>query len=341
VSLRNYLPPALAIVLTIASPAFAADMAPFEPLKAPAAPIPDVEYFTPNPAPAIQAEFGARYWFGTGKTGKSLYGPPSVYNGLVSRLTYSDFLVNAGEFDWRVAFLNGWFIKGYIGGGSATQGQLQDEDFPPALTPYSSTTSREASGFLGYGSVDVGYDVLRGGDFRVGAFVGYHYLNQGENAYGCAQNAANPLVCQPPIPATIEAISQSNTYQSLRLGLDASVQLGERFTLTGEGAWLPYVSMKGSDTHWLRIAEGDFSGPIPEGGTGQGFQLETVLSYKVTSYASVGIGARYWHMETSGNAQFEDVAIGGMPQPVDWKTDVYGGFVQASFKFGPYPLGMR
>jgi hypothetical protein len=26
---------------------------------------------------------------------------------------------------------------------------------------------------------------------------------------------------------------------------------------------------------------------------------------------------------------------------VDWKTDVYGGFVQASFKFGPYPIGMQ
>jgi len=66
-----------------------------------------------------------------------------------------------------------------------------------------------------------------------------------------------------------------------------------------------------------------------------------VLSYKITPYASVGIGGRYWHMETSGTSHFEDVAVGGMPQPVDWKTDVLGGFVQASFKFGPYPIGVR
>jgi hypothetical protein len=137
---------------------------PFEP-STPPAPIADVEYFTPRAVPAFQVEFGARYWFGTGKTSKNLYGPPALYNGLVSRLTYNNFLVNAGEFDWRVAFTNGWFIKGYIGGGAATQGQLQDEDFPPGITPYSSTTSREANGFLGYGSVDVGYDILRGGDF--------------------------------------------------------------------------------------------------------------------------------------------------------------------------------
>ena len=339
VSLRNYLPFAIAItiILMVARPAAAADVLPFEPLKAPAVPVPDVEYFMPNPAPALQAEFGARYWFGTGKTSKNLYGPPNVYNGLNSRLTYNSFWVNAGEFDWRVAFSNGWFIKGYAGGGSATQGQLQDEDFPPAIVPYSSTTSREASGFLGYGSVDVGYDVFRGGDFRVGAFVGYHYLNQGESAYGCTQNATNPNVCQPAIPATVQVISQTNTFQSLRVGVDGAVQLGSRFTLWAEGAYLPYVYLKGQDTHFLR----GFDGPIPEDGTGQGFQLEAMLSYKVTPYFNVGVGGRYWYMTTSGNSHFEDVIAGGMPQPVDWKTQVYGGFVQASFKFGPYPIGMQ
>jgi outer membrane protease len=331
---------AITIILLIVRPAAAADMLPFEPLKAPAVPV-DVEYFMPNPAPALQAEFGARYWFGTGKTSKNLYGPAAIYNGLVSRLTYNSFYINAGEFDWRVAFSSGWFIKGYIGAGAATQGQLQDEDFPPAIVPYSSTTSREASGFLGYGSVDVGYDVFRGGDFRLGAFVGYHYLNQGESAYGCAQNAGNPNVCQPAIPATIQVISQNNTFQSLRVGVDGSVLLGERWSLWAEGAYLPYVSMKGQDTHFLRIAAGDFGGPINEDGTGQGFQLEGVLSYKITPYASVGIGGRYWHMNTSGNSHFEDVVAGGMPQPVNWTTDVYGGFVQASFKFGPYPIGMQ
>jgi hypothetical protein len=340
VSLRKYLPFAIAITVMIASPALAADMAPFDPLQTPVVPSPDVEYFTPKPLPAIQAEFGARYFFGTGKTSKSLYGPPAVYNGLVSRLTYNDFMINAGEFDWRVAFSSGWFIKGYIGGGSATQGKLQDEDFPPVITPYSSTTSNENSGFIGYGSVDVGYDVIRGGDFRVGAFVGYHYLNQEVNAYGCQQTASNPDVCQPAIPASIEGISQNNTWQSLRLGMDGAVQLG-RFTLWGEGAWLPYVNMRGHDTHYLRIAEGDFGGPIPEDGTGQGFQFETMLSYKVTPYFNVGVGGRYWHMETSGTSHFEEAVIGGMPEPVDWKTDVYGGFVQASFKFGPYPIGVH
>jgi hypothetical protein len=30
------------------------------------------------------------------------------------------------------------------------------------------------------------------------------------------------------------------------------------------------------------------------------------------------------------------VGFAASPQPVEWKTDIYGVFVQGSFKFGPY-----
>ncbi len=332
----------------IATPAFAADQPLLPPLATKAAPVPDLDYFVPQPVPAFQAEFAARYWYGNAKTGKSLYANPALSNAMVSRLTYSGLTTNSGELYGRVAFTNGWFVKGYIGGGSVSGGTLQDEDFPPIyvpfppfVTPYSSTTSDQHSGYLTYASVDLGYDVVRGGDFRIGAFAGYHYFNEAVNAYGCTQTAGNPFVCPAgAVPASVEVISQNNRWQSVRLGLDGSVKLGDRFTLSAEGAWLPYVHLDGTDTHWLRIPV-DFTGPIPEDGTGQGYQFEALLSYKVTQNASVGIGGRYWHMQTNGNSHFEDVAVGGMPQPVNWKTDIFGVFVQGSIKLDPYPLPMN
>jgi hypothetical protein len=57
-------------------------------------------------------------------------------------------------------------------------GNLPDEDFPPAIDPYSSTSSAQRSGSLVYGSADIGYNILRGGILRVGAFTGYHYFNE-------------------------------------------------------------------------------------------------------------------------------------------------------------------
>ena len=98
----------------------------------------------------------------------------------------------------------------------------------------------------------------------------------------------------------------------------------------------------GTDAHWLRIGNqpGDFTGPIPEDGNGWGYQLEGFLSYRVTEAASLGVGGRYWHMQTKGNTHFEDhiVGGGGSPQPVDWKIESFGVFLQGSLKLGPYSV---
>jgi hypothetical protein len=45
-------------------------------------------------------------------------------------------------------------------------------------------------------------------------------------------------------------------------------------------------------------------------------------------------------MQTSGLAHFEGHVNGvqAFPQPVDWRTDSYGVFLQTGLKFGPYPI---
>jgi hypothetical protein len=90
-----------------------------------------------------------------------------------------------------------------------------------------------------------------------------------------------------------------------------------------------------SDFHWLRIGT-DFNGPTPQNGRGRGVQLKGILSYNITRAWSVGIGGRYWRIETKdlgGTAHFERSAS-GLPQPITFKTERYGGFIQASYIFG-------
>jgi outer membrane protease len=323
------------------APAFAA--APVSPWLAPLAPITQLEeldYFTATPTPLMQYEVGGRYWFGNAKTSKNLYGfaPASM----VSRLTYSDMMTNSGEIYGRVTSSNGWFLKGYLGLGAMSGGSLQDEDFPPGISPYSSTISQQRGGYLNYASLDVGYNLVRGGDFALGAFAGYHLLNEVVNAYGCTQTAGNPDVCQPTIPKSVEAISQTNTWQSVRVGLNGSVTFAERFKFTADAAWLPYVQLHGTDSHLLRIGNelGDFTGPVPEKGTGMGYQLEAVLNYQITPRTSIGFGGRYWYMQAHGSTEFADHVVGllAYEQPVKWNTNIFGAFVQLSYKFGPYPI---
>lgn len=341
---RKLLPGLVAVAAVLAAPAFAADLSVspwLAPLTAPVGPIPDLDYFTAQPAPAVQYEVGGRYWFGSAKTAKSLYGAPPL-NALVSRLTYASMMTNSGEIYGRIASTYGWFLKGYVGFGAVSKGTLQDEDFPPLTTPYSSTTSQQQGGYLDYASIDVGYNFIRGGDFSLGGFVGYHFFQEVVDAYGCTQTAGNPDICQPAIPSGIEGISQNNQWQSVRLGLNGSVTFADRFKFTADAAWLPYVALNGTDSHFLRIGDavGDFTGAIPETGTGMGYQLEAALSYQLTPHASIGIGGRYWHMQANGTSDFAGrvVGVNAADQPVNWKTDIYGAFLQADYKFGPYPI---
>jgi hypothetical protein len=88
--------------------------------------------------------------------------------------------------------------------------------------------------------------------------------------------------------------------------------------------------LSGSDNHLLRP---DLPVPTVEDGHNWGYQLEALLSYKWDNAISIGVGGRYWHLESKGLAHFED--IGGVPQPLDFKANIYGVFVQGSYRFGP------
>jgi len=103
---------------------------------------------------------------------------------------------------------------------------------------------------------------------------------------------------------------------------------------------LTYDNLSIFAAHLLRISNafGDFNGPIPEDGRGWGYQFEGFMQYRVTEALSVGFGGRYWHMQTHGLTHFEGHVNGvaALPQPVEWKVNNFGAFVQLSLKFGPY-----
>jgi hypothetical protein len=100
------------------------------------------------------------------------------------------------------------------------------------------------------------------------------------------------------------------------------------------------VKLHGADSHWLRIgtSPGNFTGALPEDGKGWGYQLDAFLSYRFNDTFSVGVGGRYWHAETTkGDTHFEGhvVGVNALPQPVRWKQDHFGAFLQTTISFGP------
>jgi hypothetical protein len=60
-------------------------------------------------------------------------------------------------------------------------------------------------------------------------------------------------------------------------------------------------------------------------------QLEAILSYAFANGFSVGAGGRYWAM-WANNAQ-TNAFTDGIPQALPVRTERYGAFVQAAYKF--------
>lgn len=295
-------------------------------------------YRAPTIPSAFAVETAVRYWFGVGRNSLDLFDNTGAIP--LSRLTYGSHTIHSGEGAVRFDFNTGWFLKGYVGGGALASGTMIDEDFPPALAVYSRTQSGQGSGSLRYANVDVGLKAVRGQDFHVGFFAGYHFLNQEITAYGCQQVASSPI-CATQIPDFVRVITQDSHWHSVRLGVDAAVDIG-RFRLSMDAAWIPYLFFAGTDAHWLRIGTtpGDFTGPVPETGPGWGYQLEAILSYRYNNALSLGVGGRYWHMESGALVHFDGrvVGVNAVAQHADFKSDNFGVFLQANFLLGPYPM---
>jgi hypothetical protein len=288
--------------------------------------------------PGYAFEVGARYWYSTGKLAKDLYDDPRSSNGLNSRLTYDGLTAHSFEAFGRIGFAGGFFFKGNAGIAGLRSGTLNDEDFPPALVPYSSTLSDQRGGRLGYATVDFGYTFPANSRVNLAPFAGYGFIGEKTNAYGCTQQATNPFVCVPAITSDVLGISEDANWHAARLGLAAEFKLIDRLTLTAEAAWIPYARLQSSDTHWLRIGTtpGSFAGPISETGTGNGVQLEALLAYQVWDCFTIGLGGRYWRIESKGAGDLEQMVIGvtnPAAQPLNFITERYGAFVQGSYRF--------
>lgn len=317
---------AMAITAVAISPAAAADLE-LHPVYG--------RHFRVTSLPTWQAEIGARYWASTGTTKKELSSPGGDF--LVSRLTYNNLLAHAGELFGRFDHITGVFIKGYIGGGVVTGGQLTDEDWnlptPPFAFNFSSTNSTQHSGGLAYGTIDFGYAMLNSPTLRLGAFGGYHHYYERVNAYGCTQTIPEQTsICVPAIPDSTLGITQTTNWDAVRLGLNAQWRITDRLMLTGDAAWLPVAWLNASDRHWLR-----FSTATAETGAGvNNVQLELVLSYYVTPAFSLGIGGRYWNITTGSMGAARDLSVIGadISQPISFRTERWGGFLQAAYKFG-------
>ena len=291
-------------------------------------------------------EAGARYVYGWGRfqkdLGTGLADGSGVPNGMMtSRITYHDMQTNTSEVFGRIDTPWNVFVKGFAGVGVTGHGHNNDEDsffhVNGVDVPYTNSFSDKVRGHLNYAVADVGYDFMSGSSHKVGAFVGYSFVDQALNRFNCVQiaNKEGGSCTAPeetPTPPNVVRFQEIDKWHALRVGIASEMMLTDRVKLSGEVAYLPFVHFQGLDNH--------FRNPIVQfpatSNGGHGVQAEALLSYYVTDRLSFGVGARYWGLWTT-DGQFRFAQVGDQPGPARFYRAAFeqaGVFVQTAYLFG-------
>ncbi|SFI12799.1 hypothetical protein SAMN05216525_104255 [Bradyrhizobium sp. Gha] len=297
------------------------------PLPGSARPIPYV--------PGWSFEGGSRLWLSRGRFqwDHSAADQDQDPRLLISRLTYYGLDGFSGELFGRIDSPWGVFLKSNLGTGRFNKGKVNNEDWiPHKERSYQNSLENQSNGRFTYYTADVGYDFLRGTNYKVGGFIGWTYYGQSSDRSGCVEIAHPWRRCLAPGDNRIVG-SEDTQWNAPRIGLSAETMLTERWRLSADVAYLPWTDFIGRDDHLLR-PETTFS--EQRGNGGGGVQLEGALSYFLTSNFSIGFGARYWGMWTKRDAWSMHCGNGCIehsPAFAKYSMERWGTFFQASYKF--------
>ena len=314
------------------------------PAAAPAAPVPPPEFFERRFPSPWAFEGGARYWYSIGQNRFAFTNNIFPFGNPTSTLDWDRMQGHSGEGFFRVDHRpTGMFVKGLLGGGVIKGGDMDDLDFLIDQINFSNTTSAVGDASLRYAMIDVGYayDVPEAG-VKLGGFVGYHYWHERMTAFGVLCNAdtlGNPF-CGPAgavvVPFGTPVVTWDTTWNAIRVGGEARVQVYDRWSISGEVAFVPYAWVSNDDSHLLRQDPADL-GPAPNvltrGWRGMGAEAEAFVNYQVLPHFEVGVGARYWGLFTqAGTVEFGPTFAPDFPL-TKFSTQRYGVLLQAKATF--------
>lgn len=307
---------------------------------------------TGMPVIAQESPVEPQVQFKTGISGWVLGKGQTTWNHDVSRLTYKDTGTNIIEFSGQATFAKRWFVRANYGYGAIGGGQLIDDDFINPNGPVNSRTSSDINGNnTWYVNGDVGTTVVRFPNQRgtLSIFTGIQYWRQEYQAVGVTQIICNPNPIIPCNPANNgrdlapgeDAIKNTTTWTSLKLGIESEYRFTRRFSIEGRAAFIPFTHLSNDDVHQLRtMAVGGLPAlqqnpSFKMTGNGIGADLEANLNYMILPRLVASLGYRFWWNQVK-NGTFTAYPVGFAPTSVnlnEFQTYRYGMTLGLSYVF--------
>ncbi len=268
----------------------------------------------------VSVELGLSGWITEGETtwnhdasrASPLLGNPT------SKLTYKDVGTNVIEFSGKVKFARRWFVRANYGTAAIGGGRLTDDDFLAADggNPSLRTFSDLKGDNIWYVNGDLGFTVVNYPGHRgtLDLVIGYQYRREKHVASGVTQvicTSAGATTDVDPAPGLqplcnpgaapvsgVTVITNTQTWSSLKLGVETEYRITRRLSVEGKAAFLPFTSLSNKDIHHLRT-DLQQNPSFEMTGTGIGANLEGDVSYMVLKGLFLKVGYRYWWSRVS------------------------------------------
>ena len=245
---------------------------------------------------------GSRAWISQGRSAHNiagLNGQPNVvseltYSGVNSRIAqgFTDLVLR------QIPYVTRLVISVNGGYGPLGSGTLRDQDWlgNNRTVPLSDTTSAVTGGHVAHASLDVGWrplewrwmnNPLPGG---LDLLVGYQFWQEEYSATGVIVNGVQIN--------NLPAITQTNTWNSLRVGSRAFIPVHSYVSLRGSAFLIPWTHYQSDDVHHQRasLAQDPSFRTIATGGLG--VQLEGALLLRLWRGLSAEAGYAYWDIKS-------------------------------------------
>jgi hypothetical protein len=243
-----------------------------------------------------------------------------------SKLTYKDEGTNILEATARLWVTPKWFGRLTGGFGALGGGRLTDNDYLTADggAPSSQTTSDIRGGSTWYVNADVGRRIVEFPHSRgwLDLFAGYQYWYQRSTATGLGQATCTtagqtidldpgrpgtqPLCPAPSISNSVDVITNTSNWHSIRLGGAIEYRLTRRLSLQSTIALIPISIIDNKDVHYLRS---DLSKNPSLSMLGYGIGADADIGARVmivkNLFASVGYRV-WWNRMLDGNVTFHN-----------------------------------
>jgi opacity protein-like surface antigen len=222
---------------------------------------------------------------------------------------------------------------GTIGAGAVFDGVLIDDDFAGNdRTGRFSHTRSSVVGALVYVNLAVGFRLVTWGERAtpragyVDAFIGHQYWREDYDAFGATGTVS--------IPNDVRAISETFTFNSLRIGARAHVPVFRAFGLKIAGAILPWSHVELEDEHPLRTDLRHDPSFSAHADGGFGYQLDGGFTYNVGKHLSVETGFRYFRLDSGRGQETAHTVAGDVRQRLnEIVIERYGPYVGVSYRF--------